>query len=290
MTYPSQQHILDPSNEMVPLIGLSDHNAKQIANRGVLNIHPNAVDIVPNRDRNTLTPNSTGPILDTFKSLPFVRSVAHWTSSHQSTGPHPGMFNDLLQGLMNNYSTTHEDNLSIPLPGPIANEDSSGNHSMSPILVPAVSTGGLSELQDYSTVELPSPSYSLPHTQYSATVGAASKAAIPVSTPSPGSPGNGGPPMESHTIVPIPDSCSSKEYHELLSPKSRPSKVEKGFMCIECSRVPFTTRKNGMRHARNAKKIHQCPICHEYFARIDYRNSHKKFCSGKKGQGFSRGL
>ncbi|KAF8517551.1 hypothetical protein BU17DRAFT_91694 [Hysterangium stoloniferum] len=317
MTYPSQKHILHPSNEMVPLIGLSEHNAKEIASGGVLNMHPNVVDIVSNLDRNTLTHNSTGPILDTFERPPFVGSVAHWTFSHQSSGPHLGTFNDLPQGMMNNYSTLHEasDNLSIPQPGFIANEYNSGNYSMSPIGigshnnamdnytelghadssvagVPAVSTGGLSELQDYSTVELPSPSYSLPHTRDSATVVVPSTAAIPGSTPSARSPRNGDPPMQNHTIAPIPAHCPSQEYHELylgnklcscgLSPKSRPSKVKKGFMCVECRR-PFTTYKNGIRHARNVKKIHECPTCHKYFARIDYRNSHKKICSGKKG-------
>ncbi|KAF8517548.1 hypothetical protein BU17DRAFT_91689 [Hysterangium stoloniferum] len=85
MTYPSQKRILHPSNEMVPLIGLCEHNAKQIASGGVLNIHPNVIEIVSNRDRNTLTSSSTSPILDTFERPPFVASVAHWTSSHQSS-------------------------------------------------------------------------------------------------------------------------------------------------------------------------------------------------------------
>ncbi|KAF8517546.1 hypothetical protein BU17DRAFT_91687 [Hysterangium stoloniferum] len=255
---------------------------------------------------------------------------------------HPPQF-DLVQGMMNNYSTAHEesDNLSISLPEHIANEYNSGNYSMPPILgtrllkygfvvtevelvgigshnnamdddtelghanssitVPPASTEGLPDLQgiiDHSTVELPPSSYSLPDIQDNATVAAASKATISVSTFSARSPRNGGLPMQNHTIVRIPDRCPSQEYHELylgnnlcscgLSPKSRRSKVEKAFMCIEC-RVPFTTRKNGIRHARSAK-IHECPTCHKSFARVDYRNSHKKFCSGKKGQGFSRGV
>ncbi|KAF8517553.1 hypothetical protein BU17DRAFT_66872 [Hysterangium stoloniferum] len=300
------------------MVAVIERNAKHIASGGVLNIHTNVVDIVSNHDRNTLTGNSTSPILDTFERPPFVGSVAHWMSSHQSSGPHPGTFNDLPQGMMNNYSTLHEDNLSISQPGFIANEYNSGNYSMSPIgisshnnamddytelghansafAVPAASTGGLPELQDHGTVELPLSSYSLPDVQGSATVATASKAAISVSTPSARSPRNGGPPMQNHTIVPILDRCP---YHELylgitlcsckLSLKSRPSKVEKAFMCIECSGVPFTTRKNGNRHARNAK-IHECSTCHEFFARVDYRNSHEKICSGKKGLGFSRGV
>ncbi|KAF8517547.1 hypothetical protein BU17DRAFT_91688 [Hysterangium stoloniferum] len=327
MTCPSQKHILLPSNEIKALIGLSEHNAKQITNGGVPKIHSNVVDIVSNRHRNTLTRNSTGPILNTFERPPFVGNVTHRKSSrntsHQPSGPQPGTFNDPPQGMVNNYMLHEEsDNLSISLPGLIANEYNSGNYSLSPILgigshnnamdaynelrhadcsiaVPPASTGGLPDLQDYSTVELPPLSYSTPDAQESAIVATASKAAIPVLTPSVRSPRNGGPPMQNHTIAPIPAHCPSQEYHELylgnnlcscgLSLKSRPSKVEKGFMCVECC-VPFTTYKNGIRHARNAKKIHKCPTCHEYFARIDYCNSHKKICSGKKGEGFSRGV
>ncbi|KAF8517555.1 hypothetical protein BU17DRAFT_66874 [Hysterangium stoloniferum] len=290
MMHPAQQRILHPSNEMVPLIGLSEHNAKQIASGGMLNVHPNVADIVSNRDRNTLTRNSTGPILHTFERPSFVGSVVHWTSSHQSSGPHPGTFNDIPPGMVNNYSTVHEDNLSISLPGLIANEDSSEFYSMSPIglsshnnamddstelghansfvAVPPASTESLVDLQGiigYSTIELPPPSYSFPNIHDSAPV--------------------------NHTIVRMPDRCPSKEYHELylgnkscscgLSPKSRQGKVEKGFMCIQC-RVPFTTRKNGNRHARSAK-IHECSTCHKFFARVDYRNLHGKNCSGKKG-------
>ncbi|KAF8517545.1 hypothetical protein BU17DRAFT_66867 [Hysterangium stoloniferum] len=304
-------HIPLPSNDIGPRIGLSEHN-ELINNGGMLNIHPNIADIgyayaAPNRDRNTLTRNSTGPILDTvsYERPLFAGSVANRASSHntshQPSGLQPRTFNDLPQGMVNNDGILHEDNLSIPLLGLIANEYSSGDYSMSPISIPPASTENLFDLQGiidyYSTVDLPPPSYSLPDIQDSATVAAASKAAIPVSTPCAGSSRNGGPSMQNHTITRIPSRCPSKEYHELsLGNKpcscglSRPSKVEKGFMCTECSGVAFTTRKNGMRHARNAKKIHECPTCHEYFARIDYRNSHKKFCSGKRGQGFSRGV
>ncbi|KAF8517543.1 hypothetical protein BU17DRAFT_91684 [Hysterangium stoloniferum] len=331
MTYPSQQHIPLPSNDIGSLIGSSEHN-EQITNGGRLNIHPNIADIgyayaAPNRDRNTLTRNSTNPILDTvsYERPLFVGSVANRTSSqdtsHQPSSPQSGTFNDFLQGMVNDDSILHEasDNLSIPLPGLIANEYSSRDYSMCPISRTDSYNDTMddytelehanSSVADYgesfrstrhhraveSTESIPDPQ----DIQDSATVAAASKAAIPVSTPSSGSPRNGGPSMQNHTIAPIPGHCPSKEYHELylgnepcscgLSPKSRPSKVEKGFMCIQCG-VAFTTRKNGTRHARNAKKIHECPTCHKSFARIDYRNSHKKFCSGKKGQGFSRGV
>ncbi|KAF8517570.1 hypothetical protein BU17DRAFT_66889 [Hysterangium stoloniferum] len=176
------------------------------------------------------------------------------------------MFNDPPQGIVTNYSTLHED-AAVTIP----------------------------RLSSYSTVEHPPPSSSLPDTRDSATVVPASKAHIPVSTPFTRSPGNGGPPMQNHTIVPIPDRCPSKEYHVYLrttgcscelSLKGRPSKAEKRFMCSECC-LPFTTKKNGIRHARSVEKIHKCPICHKSFARVDFRNLHKKYCSGKKGQGFS---
>ncbi|KAF8517544.1 hypothetical protein BU17DRAFT_91685 [Hysterangium stoloniferum] len=307
-----------PSNDTGPLIGSSEHN-EQITNGGVLNIHPNVADIdytyaAPSRDRNTLTRSSTGPVLDTvsYERPLFAGSVANRASSHntshQPSGLQPGTFNDLPQGMVNNDGILHEasDNLSIPLPGLIANEYSSRDYSMYPIsrtdsynntmddytelehanssvagftenlfdlqsTIDSSTVESIESLPDpqdyYSTVELPPPSYSLPDIQDSATVATASKAAVPVSTPSAKSPRNGGPPMQNHTITRIPDRCRSKEYHELylgnnlcscgLSPKSRPSKVEKGFMCIECG-VAFTTRKNGDRHARNAK-IHKCP-------------------------------
>ncbi|KAF8504039.1 hypothetical protein BU17DRAFT_101520 [Hysterangium stoloniferum] len=329
MTYPSQQHILLPSNDSGPLIGLSEHN-EQITNGGVLKIHPNVADVAPNCDRNTPTCNGTGPILNTvsYERLLFVGSVAHRMSSqntsHPPSGPQPGMFTDLPQGMVDNYSILHgaSDNLSTPLPGLVTNEYSPGDYSVSLISGTdsynntmddytelghanssvAESLPDLQGITDYSTVE---STESLPDLQGitdiqdSATVAAASKAAIPVSTPSGTSPRNGGPPMQNHTIARIPSRCPSKEYHELylrnkscscgLRPKSRTSKGEKAFMCIECG-VAFTTRKNGIRHARNAKKIHECPSCHEFFARIDYRNSHRKFCTGKNGQRFSRGV
>ncbi|KAF8517554.1 hypothetical protein BU17DRAFT_66873 [Hysterangium stoloniferum] len=262
MTYPSQQHILLPSNEIRRLV--AEASSKFI---------PRSPILFSNRDQNTLTRNSTGPILDTVSSERplFVKSVAHRTSSqntfHQPSGRHPGTFNDLPQGMVNDYITLHE--------------------------VSAASTGGLPDLQgiiDYSTVELPSPSYCLPDTQDSATVAATSKVSIPVSTPSARSPRNEGPLMQNHTIAPTRGCCLPKSIMSCiweticargLSLKSRPSKVEKEFMYIEC-RVPFTTRKNGIRHARNAKMIHECPTCHETFARIHHRNSHKKFCSGRR--------
>ncbi|KAF8517552.1 hypothetical protein BU17DRAFT_66871 [Hysterangium stoloniferum] len=106
--------------------------------------------------------------------------------------------------------------------------------------------------------------------------------------------------MQNHNIAHILGRCPSKEYHELylgnklcscgLSPKSHPSKVENASMCIGCGGVPFTTRKNGIRHASNAERIHEYPTCHDFFFCVSTTATRTRKIVVKKGQGFSRGV
>ncbi|KAF8459904.1 hypothetical protein JB92DRAFT_3150547 [Gautieria morchelliformis] len=59
----------------------------------------------------------------------------------------------------------------------------------------------------------------------------------------------------------------------------------KPFICITCGKY-FAHKQNASRHvnAKNRGKIFECTICHERYARKDYRDMHARRCLTKRKQ------